>query len=171
MILCLDVQYSEEKAFIAGGLFEKWTDANFLSLAKTIYEEPQAYESGKFYKRELPCLLKLIGELETLPSLIVIDGYCFLSSKEDKGLGSYLFDALDQKTPIVGVAKNSFKRSKAAIEIYRGQSEKPLFVTAVGIETNQVAEKVKNMHGEYRIPTLLKLVDSAVREMAKDDEI
>jgi exodeoxyribonuclease-5/deoxyribonuclease V len=40
----------------------------------------------------------------------------------------------------------------------------PLFVTAKGIDVDQVRIKVEQMHGPYRIPTLLKKLDQLSRE-------
>jgi hypothetical protein len=38
-----------------------------------------------------------------------------------------------------------------------------LFVTAADINAEEAAKGVQTMHGLHRIPTLLKLVDSAAR--------
>ena len=48
--------------------------------------------------------------------------------------------------------------------IERGESKNPLFITAEGIEVNEEAELIQNMHGVFRIPTLLKAVDQLSRE-------
>jgi len=39
-------------------------------------------ETEAFYKRELPCILKLLDKLEQPPSCIVVDGYVFLDGKK-----------------------------------------------------------------------------------------
>ncbi len=44
------------------------------------------------------------------------------------------------------------------VQITRGQSSRPLYVTAAGIEIEAAAERVKAMHGSYRIPTMLRRV-------------
>ena len=49
------------------------------------------------------------------------------------------------------------------IEVLRGESKKPLYITAKGIDLHKAAEFIQKMHGDFRIPTLLKLVDSLGR--------
>jgi len=63
----------------------------------------------------------------------------------------------------VGVAKTRF-HSASAIEVYRGLSKTPLFVTAVGMEVAEAAAKVATMAGSHRNPQLLKGVDHLARE-------
>ena len=50
------------------------------------------------------------------------------------------------------------------IKVLRGVSKNPLWVSAVGIETNLAAHKIENMHGEHRIPAILKKVDQLTRQ-------
>ena len=71
--------------------------------------ETADYVPGQFYKRELPCILEVL-KLSDLAQvqLIIVDGYVFLDDDQKKGLGSYLFEALDGEIPVVGVAKRSF---------------------------------------------------------------
>ena len=47
--------------------------------------------------------------------------------------------------------------------IYRGDSAKPLFVTAVGMTLEEAKAHIASMHGEHRIPTLLRRVDQLCR--------
>jgi deoxyribonuclease V len=74
-----------------------------------------------------------------------------------------LHEALGGAVPVVGVAKTRFA-SAAAVDVVRGDSQKPLFVTAAGVDVEWAAEQVKRMHGPYRIPTLLKRVDQLCRQ-------
>jgi deoxyribonuclease V len=60
------------------------------------------------------------------------------------------------------VAKTRFEGAPA-IEVCRGRSTSPLFVTAVGVAPEEVAERVRSMHGAHRVPTLLKRVDRLAR--------
>lgn len=122
------------------------------------------YESGAFYKRELPCLLKMINIIgkEKL-DVIVIDGYVNLT-KEHHGLGYHLYEALGEEIPIIGVAKNKFKTEDQSVEILRGFSTKPLFITSIGMEVARAAAKIGFMHGEDRIPTIIKMADSLSRK-------
>lgn len=48
----------------------------------------------------------------------------------------------------------------------RGTSTSPLFVTAVGIDPQVAADRVRDMHGPFRIPTLVKRADSLARGAA-----
>jgi deoxyribonuclease V len=60
------------------------------------------------------------------------------------------------------VAKRPFHESQA-LPVLRRESKNPLFVTAAGIEASEAAEHVRVMHGEHRIPTLLKRADALAR--------
>jgi deoxyribonuclease V len=95
---------------------------------------------------------------------MVIDGYVMLGNRP--GLGQHLFKSFDGKIPIVGVAKSKFKGS-SGIEIFRGGSMHPLYVTSAGVDLQKASERIKTMHGAHRIPTLLKRVDFLAREKAK----
>jgi deoxyribonuclease V len=47
--------------------------------------------------------------------------------------------------------------------VLRGGSARPLYVTAAGLSADEAARRVRDMHGPYRIPTLLKRVDQLCR--------
>src|SRR6185503_10081435 len=100
----------------------------------------------------LAVLEKIREPLET----IVVDGYVRLNDKP--ALGQHLFEHLSQRIPIIGVAKTRF-HSAPAIELLRGTSQSPLYITAAGIDPDEAALCIKKMHGAHRIPTLLKRVD------------
>ena len=159
MILAVDVRYSEKHAIVAGLVFEDWQDdAPEMELASSV-EGVAEYQPGQFYKRELPCILKLIKEHDLQPECIVVDGLVYLDGISRAGLGRHLYDALRGKVAVIGVAKKPFQGIGTQHEMYRGTSKKPLFITAVGIELSQAKENVRIMHGKYRQPTLLKRVD------------
>lgn len=125
------------------------------------YENVAPYEPGKFYKRELPCILKLLKQVD-LSSLeaIVIDGHCYIDNNKSFGLGGYLWEALDKLIPIIGVAKKQFiNTEEVSKEILRGESKTLLYVSSIDFELKTAIGKIKDMHGDYRIPTILKLVD------------
>ena len=124
---------------------------------------PAAYEPGQFYKRELPCILKLVEENKLRVDCIVIDGYVFLDGCGKAGLGKHLYDALSGKVPVIGVAKNRFKDIGSEYEVRRGSSNRPLYITAAGIELDTAKELIRTMHGNYRVPTLLKRADQVAR--------
>lgn len=163
MILAVDVYYEENHAITAGVLFEDWQASTPVKEVVSYIEGVAPYEPGRFYKRELPCILKLIDENDLDIDSIIIDGFVFLGGYGRPGLGKHLYDALNGRVPVVGVAKKRFKGIAAECELTRGTSHKPLYVTAVGIETDVAIENVRNMHGKYRVPTLLKRVDHMCR--------
>ena len=166
MILAFDTHYFEDKAKTVAIQFEHWTD----EFPSHVYEETlegiQPYESGSFYKRELPCILSLLKQMDlTKIDAIIVDGFVVLDDESSLGLGGYLYEALDQKIPVIGVAKNNFAKIKTLkIPILRGDSQKPLYITAKGMNLQQAAAHIQEMHGEYRFPTLLKEVDRLGRE-------
>jgi deoxyribonuclease V len=94
----------------------------------------------------------------------VIDGYVWLDGAGRAGLGAYLFEAMHGRAAVVGVAKNTFRRSTHAAAVVRSGSRRPLYVTARGLPLEEAAAAVRSMHGAHRIPTLLKLVDRLSRE-------
>jgi deoxyribonuclease V len=64
---------------------------------------------------------------------------------------------------IIGVAKNRYRDSAHAFELLRGESKRPLFITAIGIDYEGAALHVASMAGDSRIPTLLHAVDRLSR--------
>lgn len=164
----MDVQYQETQATAAGLLFPLWRKNNIAhTLTKTIYSI-SPYEPGSFYKRELPCILSLLADLAVQQPIhqldaIVVDGFVTLGADQKPGLGMYLYNSLEQSLPIIGVAKRKFVGTPIACEVYRGKSQNPLFVTAVGMDLAQAKAHITSMHGEHRIPTLLKRVDQLCR--------
>ncbi|CAA0226717.1 conserved hypothetical protein [Tenacibaculum maritimum] len=167
MIYCFDTYYGDNFANTAVVGINDWGDATPSFELTEITTDIQEYESGAFYKRELPCLLSIIEKipLNTEKDILVIDGYVFLSDDEKLGLGGYLYNELDRKIPVIGVAKNNFHTlNKLKKEIYRGQSKKPLYITTLGFDLEKASFHILNMHGEFRMPTILKYVDSLGRE-------
>src|SRR5581483_2872768 len=160
-IICLDVHYRESDANAAGVEFGDWADAVPSNEIVTRIANPPPYQSGDFYKRELPCLLEILARCNT-PSIVVIDGYVWLEGTDRPGLGAHLYQKLGGAIPVIGVAKTLFRGAKV-IEVDRGSSRRPLFVTAAGISAETAAALVGRMHGQNRIPTLLKRVDSLAR--------
>ena len=105
----------------------------------------------------------MIDHLTPSPAVIVIDGYVWLGANSAPGLGAHLFEALQSAIAIVGVAKSHYRDDTWSERVYRGQSRKPLYVTAAGIEAAKAAALVSGMHGKHRIPTLLQLADRLAR--------
>lgn len=162
-ILAMDVHYLDTSAQIAGITFADWGDAVPMSQHLAHAQDVASYQSGEFYKRELPLLLQLIQQHKLEPDVIVVDGYVFLDGVARAGLGKYLFDALANEVTIIGVAKNRFAGLSDDYAVWRGSSQRPLFVTSVGIAQAEAKEAIRRMHGAHRFPTLLKRVDSLAR--------
>jgi len=164
MIVAVDSFYSEKQAMTAGVTFQDWPDDQPIETMRKLSAIPAGYQPGNFYQREMPLILGLLKQLPALPACVVIDGYVTLDEAGRKGLGAHLFDEMGQAVPVIGVAKKSFRGSAHAQKIIRGKSTKPLFITAAGIELEPAASHIASMHGQFRIPTLLKLVDQLSRE-------
>ena len=166
MILLFDTYYYDDKAKTVCLTFEDWKKEDNFRVYSEILSDVEEYVSGEFYKRELPCILSLLSKIDVDKiSLIIIDGFVFLDDENKFGLGAYLYEKLDSKIPIIGVAKRDFATiEKNRIELYRGKSKNPLFITSIGIELNLASQKIREMNGEYRIPTLLKEVDRFTKE-------
>ena len=169
MKLCIDVDYREDHALAAGILFREWADESPVRELVERIDGIMAYVPGEFYRRELPCLLAVLARAGEAIDLVVIDGYVWLGDERHPGLGGHLYEALGRTTPVVGVAKTCFRSATLAVAVRRGEEAKrPLFVTAAGIPVEEAARHVEGMHGSYRVPTLLKRVDSACRTTASD---
>jgi deoxyribonuclease V len=166
MKIVIDVGYDENKANSASLSSQNWDDSSPTDTKKILLENIADYEPRKFYLRELPCILASLNQYDLDEvDTIIVDGFVWLNSKKKPGLGAYLFEKLDKKIPIIGVAKRKFHGENIFMKtIERGESKNPLFITATGIEVNEAAELIKNMHGKFRIPTLLKAVDQLSRE-------
>ena len=162
-ITALDVRYDDDASTGQGAavVFERWDDAVPLAEYKTNFSGIEPYVPGQFFKRELPCLLAVLGEVREPIHQIVVDGFVSLGDKP--GLGMHLWEALDQKVAVIGVAKSRF-RYATPVEIVRGSSKRPLYVTALGIESSAAAEAIRRMHGANRIPTLLQRVDRLTKQ-------
>lgn len=165
MILALDVYYEDEKAKVVGVLFEDWASEQPIQVLEEWIAGVAAYESGQFYKRELPCLMQILAKVKLIElAVIVIDGYVWLDTAGKKGLGAYLHEALDPKIPVLGVAKTKFAGSETVSQaILRGKSQTPLYISAQGLPLETAATYIQSMAGAYRIPTLLKYLDQQTR--------
>lgn len=159
MIACIDVGYGDTNAIAAAVTIGDWADATPLATYSVTITKVEEYVSGEFYKRELPCIQAVLAQLPAVPDVMVIDGYVWLDEHGKQGLGARLYDALDCRIPVVGVAKTSFATATNAVEVHRGGSSRPLYITAVGYEISEAIDAILGMHGSHRIPTMLTLVD------------
>jgi deoxyribonuclease V len=170
--VALDVDYREdasgaEHAMAAAVVFEAWSDGAARCECVTRVEGVKPYVPGRFFERELPCLLAAIEAVKAKGITVdgvVVDAYVWLAEAKP-GLGAHLWTALGERVPVVGVAKTRFDGAESVqSEVLRGQSQKPLYVTSAGIERSAAAEGVAAMHGAHRVPTLLARVDRLCRE-------
>ena len=162
MIACVDVDYRETGAVAACLCFQAWGDVT--SVSETVIEirDVAPYQSGQFFRRELPCILAVLKSLPESPQVIIVDGYVWLGVRHP-GLGAHLYEALGRRVAVIGVAKTRFVRAEPAELILRGRSRCRLYVTAAGMDLAEAAGHIQAMHGPYRIPTLLKRVDQLSR--------
>lgn len=163
MILAIDVDYKSHGAVAAGIGFSAWSQASADFEVISHIGEVADYESGQFYKRELPCLLALIEEHRLQPEVIIVDGFVYLDQQQKPGLGKHLYDALCGEVAVIGVAKNAHREIPSEWGVYRGESRKPLFVSSVGIQLDIAQQNILSMAGKFRMPTLLKQADSLCR--------
>ncbi|REC63809.1 endonuclease V [Chryseobacterium pennae] len=166
MIYAFDTYYYEDYANTVCIAFEGWKSSREVEIFTEQTPITSEYESGAFYKRELPCILSLLSKIVLKEEdIIIVDGYVTLDDEGKIGLGGHLYEVLQGKVPIVGVAKNEFTTPDSQRRsVFRGDSKVPLFVTAKGIDVDQITLDVEQMHGPFRIPTLLKKLDQLSRE-------
>lgn len=163
MIAAFDVHYRPDgSASAAAVLFADYRSAEPFKELTCRLPNAAAYIPGEFYRRELPCILTLYDTFEEKPDEIVIDGYVMLGDRP--GLGQYLFEAIGGGIPVIGVAKTRYGDTPG-IEILRGGSVRPLYVTAAGIDPGAASERIRTMHGPHRLPTLLKRVDLLAKKL------
>jgi len=157
---CIDVAYSDNNALAACVVFENWTDASATSELTVPVDSIEPYVPGQFYRRELPCILSVLKQVHSTLDVIIVDGYVWLGEK--KGLGAHLFEALNRTIPIIGVAKTEFKDA-TPILLHRKSGVRPLYITAAGMGAHEASRCIGSMHGDARLPTLLKQVDRLSR--------
>jgi deoxyribonuclease V len=162
---CLDVDYSPARTCAACVLFARWNSSQPTAVLSARLDPSDAagYVPGAFYERELPALLAVLDKLPfpvSALTALVVDGYVWLG-REQAGMGHHLFEAT--RVPVIGVAKNAFANNDVALPLLRGTSQKPLYVTAVGMDPLEARADIADMHGEHRVPTLLRWVDNACR--------
>ncbi|NVB39287.1 endonuclease V [Pseudenhygromyxa sp. WMMC2535] len=169
MIVCVDVDYRDrpqgKTAAVAAGVVLPDFSAPQAALERVCHiPEVADYVPGRFYERELPCVLALLDTIALPLETVVVDGYVILDAAGRYGLGGHLYEVLGRELPVIGVAKNPFRDNPPAIEVCRGESRRPLFVTALGVDPRAAAEQIERMHGRFRLPTMLKRVDRLCRE-------
>ena len=180
MLLALDSYYKDNICNTSLVVFNENEDVAIYT--DTRYSKVTSeYIPGKFYKRELPGIKKILRRfIRQHPELweqihaVIVDSYITLKvgDKEWDGLGAYVHKFLykiEQPKIVYGVAKSKFGDcDKISDKVLRGKSETPLYVQTTAAP-HFAAYQVARMHGKFRIPTMLKLVDQLSRKF--DDEI
>jgi deoxyribonuclease V len=163
----VDVQYLDDGGARAALVIAE--DAAFTALIEertVLVEQVAEYRPGKFYERELPALEQVLSDVAPL-DLLIVDGYVDLDPDGRPGLGAHVADA--GLAPVVlGVAKTRFRAATHAAEVLRGQSTKPLYVTASGMTLDAAANLVRAMAGDARLPDALRRVDRLARGAVPD---
>ncbi|MBN2028661.1 endonuclease V [bacterium] len=157
-LLATDVSYIHDKAIAAGVLFHDWKDEKAEVIKKTMGKVTHKYIPGQLYLRELPCILGLLEKFNMVLDIILIDGYVRFD-KNNPGLGMHLYNRINGITPIIGIAKNKYKHETIGIPVFRGNSKRPLIITSIGMDEKNAATAISEMHGPYKIPTMIKLAD------------
>lgn len=166
MILALDTYYQNDRAKTICIRFTNWTDEQPAEVLTEELDGILEYQPGSFYKRELPCILSILKKINLQAiDVIIIDGYVLLDDAGKHGLGGYLYEALEKKIPVIGVAKTNFATNIINKgEVYRGNSQRPLYITTLGIPLATACDYIRSMHGIYRMPALLKTLDTLTRQ-------
>lgn len=157
-------------AIAAGILHPDWTTDAIERVIIRHIDGVAPYEPGAFYKRELPCLMRILEDVDAPLEAVVVDGYVTLGPGRSPGLGGRLYDSIGHSAPVIGVAKSEFAGTPHNCRVFRGRSRQPLYVTSAGIPLIDAKECVAGMHGQHRIPTLLKMVDRLCRDHAATEQ-
>lgn len=161
-VACVDVYYYKDYAracCIVFTLNEEKIISKYVELVKGIED----YVSGQFYKRELPCILKVLEKVKENIDMIITDSFVAVD-EHTNGLGAYLYESLNYEIPVIGVAKSFLKGNGDYIEVHRGKSINPLYVSSIGIDLDYAGGIILNLKGDYRIPDILKQVDKMSRD-------
>ncbi len=78
LYLAIDACYTNNEGHVAGVEFTQ--DSAVKNTYFSHLEYVAEYQSGEFYKRELPCIKKLLEEHQLTPECIIIDGYVYLEN-------------------------------------------------------------------------------------------
>jgi deoxyribonuclease V len=161
LFVAVDVHYlsdAQARAAVVAASERTFSEVAWTRTAMVVPGAP--YQPGEFYRRELPALRAVIPAPGAL-ALIVVDGYVDLDPAGRPGLGAHVY--ADYGVPVIGVAKTAFRTATHAAQVFRGQSRKPLYVTAAGIDSAEAARLVAGMAGKFRLPEALKLADRLAR--------
>jgi deoxyribonuclease V len=125
-----------------------------------LVEQAAPYAPGEFFRRELPAIQAVLA-LVAHPGLLILDGYVDLDPGGRMGLGAHAHAALG--VPVIGVAKSPFAAATHAVPVLRGNSARPLYVTAAGVPVAEAADLVGRLPGRFRLPDPLRRADALSR--------
>lgn len=180
--LATDTYYYKDRAKTVGVIFNSWEDSEPAEVIHSWLSDTEygPYIPGEFYKRELPCIINLFKtnniDLKDYDT-IILDGLARLPGSSEEGLGIHLEDKIQELWPdldfydrpaIMGIAKTKFgdvENDKGTSVVLRGTAKTPLYVNTTWhmLSSSEAADNLKKMHGDYRIPTLLKILDKATK--------
>ena len=93
-IAAFDVHYSEDgRASAAAVLFSDYRDTEPAAVYTQCLPGAADYIPGEFYRRELPCILALIQQINEAPDEMIVDGYVMLGNRP--GLGQHLYGSFE----------------------------------------------------------------------------
>ncbi len=157
----VDVYYPDSGGAVAALVLAE--DPRFATLVaehRVALDTVAPYRPGAFVERELPAMRAVLAAGGPV-DLLVVDGYVHLDPDGRPGLGAHAHEEFG--VPVVGVAKTAFRGATHAVEVRRGGSDRPLYVTAAGLPVGEAAAMVREMAGRYRLPDALRRVDALSR--------
>lgn len=159
----LDVHYFPDGSGARAALVvaDRWTAPAPYATFTTEIDHVAPYVPGDLAARELPCLVAVLSRCFLKLGVLVVDGNAW-NAPGVPGLGVHLWRVRKEATPVVGVAKSPLTGTDA-IPIHRGTSDRPLWVTAAGMDPQTAAARVAGMAGPHRLPRLLQRTDALSR--------
>jgi deoxyribonuclease V len=168
-IACLDVHYVDPRATAACVVLPSWQASEPQEFVVRTIDKVMPYKPGAFYRRELPCIEEALKALRRVPEILVVDGYVWLGQGK-KGLGAYLFETRGNLGAVVGIAKTRLVGAEPVGEVLRGQSRRPLFVSAVGWTSRRPVPAYKRCTENFAcLGRCQKLIASLVSIRCKAD--
>lgn len=180
MIVAFDTYYYEGFSYTVAGVFDEWSSEKVRYFVCNRREGVDAeYKPGELYKRELPCIMQCLEKINVdAVTCMIVDGFVWVTDDNRQkipGLGKRLQDAVMEKyqhfVTVVGIAKNPYHSTiPNCVEVNRGlYSNKPLYVTCTEeFFTESYAKDVELMFGEYRIPNIIKAIDTKTRNYCNE---
>lgn len=176
--LALDTYYwSDSLAKTVGVVFNNWSDSEPIKIITDTCTTFGPYIPGKFYIRELPCVLGLLTKIDISEfDTLITDSFLRLrdsDGNDSDGLGMKLYEALGKPEwiDIWSIAKTEFgKCHEISCPVLRGEAINPIYVQALKVGNQKAGEIVRDvMNGQYRIPTLLKILDKETKRKDEDN--